>query len=349
MAILPQLDGIPRLALLPDATPITRLERLERALAETTEPPRIYAKRDDLNVFGGGGNKLRKLEFLVGAALHEGCDTFIATGGRQSNFARLAAAASAYAGLRCELVLTDIVPRSDDSYRLNGNVLLDQIFGAQVHYLPGDADARRFAEQRAADLSTQGRRAYVVGLGGSSPVGGLGYAACAAELAAQEASLGLRFSHIILPNGSAGTHAGLAAGFTAMQTDPSRILAFTVLAPLPKAAEATVQLTQQVLALFAPDRQVSPDAIRIDGTQRGDGYGIPTQAMFEAVQLMAQTEGLLLDPVYSGKAFAGLLAMIRSGALAKDATVLFLVTGGTPGIFAYEPAFRDAATTDGRA
>lgn len=344
MTSLPQLDGIPRLALQPEATPIRRLEKLERALTETREPPRLYAKRDDLNVFGGGGNKLRKLEFLIGAALQQGCDTFIATGGRQSNFARLAAAASAYAGLRCELVLTDIVPRSDDSYRLNGNVLLDEIFGAQIHYLPGNADARRFAEERAADLRTQGRRAYIVGLGGSSPVGSLGYAACAAELATQEAALGLGFTHIILPNGSAGTHAGLAAGFTAMQMDPSRIQAFTVLAPLPKAHEATVALTQQVLALIAPDQQVNPDAIKIDDTQLGDGYGMPTRAMFDAVQLMARTEGLLLDPVYSGKAFAGLLAMIRDGALSRDAAVLFLVTGGTPGLFAYEPAFRGAVS-----
>jgi len=340
MTTLPQLDSIPRLILLPSATPIMRLEKLERALAKEAEPPRIYVKRDDLNVFGGGGNKLRKLEFLIGAALHEGCDTFIATGGRQSNFARLAAAAAAYAGLSCELVLTDIVPRSDDSYLLNGNVLLDQLFGARIHHLPGSADARVFTEERIAALRTQGRRAYLVGLGGSSPVGSIGYAACAAELVAQQAALTLSFTHIIVPNGSAGTHAGLAAGFAAMQADPSRIQSFTVLAPLPKAYETTVELAQRVLALIDPDRRLDPKTIRIDGTQLGDGYGIPTPAMFEAVRLMARTEGLLLDPVYGGKAFAGLLAMIRTGALTKNDTVLFIATGGTPGLFAYEPAFR---------
>src|SRR5262245_11275537 len=125
MSALPQLDSMPRVALLPGASPIIRMERLERMLAATVTVPRLYVKRDDLDVLGGGGNKLRKLEFLIGAALHEGCDTFIATGGRQSNFARLAAAACARAGLDCELALTDIVPRNDDSYLLNGNMLLD--------------------------------------------------------------------------------------------------------------------------------------------------------------------------------------------------------------------------------
>jgi len=339
MSTLPQLDSIPRLTLAPDVTPIMRLEKLEHALARETQPPRIYVKRDDLNLFGGGGNKLRKLEFLIGDALHQGCDTFIASGGRQSNFARLAAAAAAYAGLNCELVLTDMVPRNDESYLRNGNVLLDQLFGAQIHHLPVSANARAFTEERIAALSNQGQQVYAVGLGGSSPVGGLGYAACAAELVAQEAALDLHFSHIILPNGSAGTHAGLVAGLTALQADPSRVQSFTVLAPLPKASEATLELAQRVLALIDSDRQPDPMTIRIDASQLGGGYGIPTPAMLEAVQLLARTEGLLLDPVYSGKAFAGLLAMIRAGELTKDATVLFMMTGGTPGLFAYEPAF----------
>jgi len=345
MSPLPQLDSIPRFALAPDITPIMRLEKLERALAREALPPRIYVKRDDLNLFGGGGNKLRKLEFLIGDALHQGCDTFIASGGRQSNFARLAAAAAAYAGLKCELVLTDMVPRDDESYLLNGNVLLDRLFGAQIHHLPGSADARAFTEKHIAALSNQGRHVYAVGLGGSSPVGGLGYAACAAELVAQEAALDLRFDHVILPNGSAGTHAGLVAGLTALQADPSRIQAFTVLAPLPKASETTVELAQRVLALIDSGRRLDPKTIRIDASQLGGGYGIPTPAMLAAVQLLARTEGLLLDPVYSGKAFAGLLAMIRAGTFDKDAAVLFIMTGGTPGLFAYEPAFRSAAAT----
>lgn len=337
---LPQLERFHRIKLLEHITPIERLERLERALAAQTNPPRIYVKRDDVAGLGGGGNKLRKLEFLMGEALQRGCDTFITVGGRQSNHARLTAAVSARMGLRCELVLADVVPRQDEAYLRNGNVLLDGLFGARLHHLPGSADALAFAHERASVLEGDGRRAYVVGAGGSSPVGCLGYAACAAELVRQERELGERFVRIVIPNGSAGTHAGLAAGLAAMEADPQRLQSFTVLAPLDQARAITTDLAQRTLALLDSDRAFDASAIRIAGEQRGQGYGIPTDAMLEAVRLLARTEGFLLDPVYSGKAFAGLLAAIRKGEFKQDEAVLFIMTGGTPALFAYEPAFR---------
>jgi L-cysteate sulfo-lyase len=189
-------------------------------------------------------------------------------------------------------------------------------------------------------LSAQGRRAYVVGSGGSSPLGCLGYAVCAEEIMAQEQDLGLRFSRIIVPNGSSGTHAGLAAGLKAAGDEPSRIQSFTVLAPIEKARAATAELAARTLALIDPvSAFVGSDIVVTDG-QLGEGYGVPTDAMFDAVQLVARSEGLLLDPVYGGKAFAGVIAAIRDGAWRNDEPMLFVMTGGLPGLFAYEPAFR---------
>lgn len=330
------LDRFPRFALLDGPTPITRLFRLEKALNAASNGVRIWVKRDDLMGVGGGGNKLRKLEFLIGDALAQGCDTFITTGGLQSNHARLSAAAAGLAGLACELMLADLVPRRDADYRSNGNLLLDDLFGARVHRLAAGADPLEAAHARADVLSREGRSAYVVGNGGSSPLGTLGYAACALEILDQERVLGVRFDRIVVPNGSSGTHAGLASGLAAAGEEPARLLSFTVLDPLAKASDQTRSLAKASLDLIS-ERQLSSNAIMVDGSQRGEAYGMPTDAMIEAVRLMAQTEGLLLDPVYSGKAFAGVLAKIRAGVW-EDRDILFIMTGGTPGLFAYRDA-----------
>lgn len=328
------LETFPRVPLFDAPTPIQRLERIEAALG--LRDARLFVKRDDLMGLGGGGNKLRKLEFLLGAAIAQGCDTFVTTGARQSNHARLSAAAAARAGLAAELMLTDTVPREDDSYRYNGNQLLDGLFGATVHHLPRGTDALAAAHRRADALRAEGRRPYVVGAGGSSPVGALGYASCAAEIRAQQVALGLSFDTIIVANGSHGTHAGLVAGMAAAGDDPRRLLSFTVLAGLAEALRGTHTLANETLALLGAE-PILEDAIRIDGSQRGEAYGIPTEAMLAAVRLMARREGLLIDPVYSGKAFAGILAGLAEGRLKGD--VLFVMTGGTPGLYAYQPAF----------
>jgi D-cysteine desulfhydrase len=335
------LDEFPRFRLLDGPTPIQRLVRLEQVLGTATGGARLWVKRDDVMGVGGGGNKLRKLEFLIGEAVAQGCDTFITTGGLQSNHARQSAAAAARAGLACELMLSDLVPRHDQAYRTNGNLLLDDLFGATVHRLPGDVDALAAAQARAEEIARDGRKAFVVGSGGSSPLGCLGYAVCAAEILEEEQAADRRFTTIVVPNGSSGTHAGLAAGLSAAGDDPRRILSFTVLAPLDKAIEDTRCLASEALHLIAPDRNLADDAIRVDGSQRGEGYGLPTDAMVNALRIMARSEGLLLDPVYSGKAFAGVLDGIRNGVW-EDSDVLFVMTGGTPGLFAY----RDALASD---
>ncbi len=328
------LDAFPRIALFDAPTPIQRLERVENALG--LKGARLFVKRDDLMGLGGGGNKLRKLEYLLGAAIAEDCDTFITTGARQSNHARLSAAAAARMGLKAELMLTDTVPRDDPAYLHNGNQLLDGLFGAVVHHLPRGADSLAAAQARAEELRGEGRKVYVVGSGGSSPVGALGYASCAAEIRAQERELGLRFGSVIVANGSHGTHAGLAAGMAASGDDARRVLSFTVLAELAEAERGTLALANATLALLG-GAALGAEDIRIDGSQRGEAYGIPTEAMLAAVRLMARQEGLLIDPVYSGKAFAGVLAGLAEGVLTGD--VLFVMTGGTPGLYAYQPAF----------
>jgi L-cysteate sulfo-lyase len=331
-----------RVKLLEQATPIQRLHRLEHELGNALGGVRLFVKRDDQGI-GGGGNKLRKLEFLLGEALAQGCDTFITTGGIQSNHARLSAAAAAHVGLACELVLVQVVPRTDVEYQRNGNVLLSGIFGAKIHELPGTANALDFAKQRAEVLKSEGRRPYVVGMGGSSPVGCLGYAKCAEEIAEQEHGIEGGFTHIVVPNGSSGTHAGLAAGFAAREMSPARVRSYTVLDPGEKAQKTTLDLACATLALIDPTGSIDSNSIDVAGDQRGEGYGIPTSAMFSAVRTMARTEGLLLDPVYSGKAFAGLLEAVRSGAYKSGDTILFVMTGGSPGLFAYRPAFDNAS------
>ena len=194
--MLELLNDRPRVSLLELPTPIHRLSRIERTLNVDV---RVYVKHDDVALLGGGGNKLRKLEYLLGDAVAQGCDTFLTTGGLQSNHARLSAAAAARTGLSCELFLTRVVPRDDEEYRRNGNVLLDGLFGATIHELPGDADALAAAHARADELRRAGRRPYVVGTGGSSPTGCLGYVAAATEMLAQEDALGERFAQIVVP------------------------------------------------------------------------------------------------------------------------------------------------------
>jgi D-cysteine desulfhydrase len=335
------LDSFPRLVLLEGPTPIQRLHRLENSLGVAAGGVRLFVKRDDLMGLGGGGNKVRKLEFLLGEALARGCDTFLTIGAVQSNHARLTAAACARAGLACELVLANVVPRDDADYRRNGNVLLDNLFGATVHSAENFGAALEFVRGRAEELERAGRRVYVVGGGGSSPVGCLGYVGCAQEIAGQEAELGVRFGRVVVPNGSSGTHAGLAAGFAVLGEDPARVKSFTVLAPLDEARATTLAKARETLALMGADVDLPAEVIDVSGAQLGAGYGIPTEAGIEAIRAMASLEGLLIDPVYGAKAFAGLLADVRTGDYEAGDAVLFVMTGGTPGLFAYRSALQD--------
>jgi L-cysteate sulfo-lyase len=332
------IASLPRVELMTRPTPIQRLLRIEEAMGDALRGIRLFAKRDDVMGLGGGGNKLRKLEFLMGDALSKGADTVITVGGRQSNHARLTAAAAARLGLRCELVLTQLVPRLDEDYQYNGNILLDDLFGAHVHDLPGTANALDQANERAALLRAEGRRVYVTPAGGSSPVGCLGYAVCAHEILAQSQAMGVAFDRILVPNGSSGTHAGLAAGLVAMGVSPSLVRSFAVLATEEDTRATTIEKTRETLQGLGQELSFDDAEIDVAGSERGTGYGMPTPSMLAALDLMASREGLLLDPVYSGKAFAGLLAAIRNGDYRSGQNILFVMTGGTPGLFAYRDA-----------
>ena len=332
------LSHFPRLRLLDEPTPIQELKRLNAELGGV----RIFVKRDDFTAIGGGGNKLRKLEFLLGEAKAQGADTVITVGARQSNHARLTAAASAHTGFACELVLLRTVPRDDVDYVNSGNILLDDLFGARVHDLPKDGDVGALVAERFEALTREGRKAYFAPVGGSSAIGCLGYVSCALEIEAQSERLGLRFANVVTANGSSGTHAGLAAGFVANGQGAAFSKSYAVYYDAKKTHDITLEKARETLALLDPSAATLNDSdILVDGYHRGEGYGIPTQGMIEAVRLMANKEGLLLDPVYSSKAFAGLLHDIRSGAYKSGDNVLFLMTGGVPGLFAYRSVFRN--------
>lgn len=330
------LAAYPRATLLEGPTPIQKLSRLSRL--HDMNGCNLYVKRDDLTGLGGGGNKLRKLEFLLGEALAEGADTLVTWGGFQSNHARLTAAVAAREGLACELILTPSAVRSDDDFCYNGNVVLDGLFGAKVHRLARGVAPDTYAAELLDTLKGQGKKPFVMPLGGSSPRGSLGYAACAAEILHQADALGLLFDRIIVPNGSAGTHSGLLAGIT-LARSATQIVGYSVLATEEQATVTTREKTRQTLRLLDPSAIVTDSSVNVDGSQRGDAYGAPTDAMLEAVRLLASREGLLTDPVYGGKAFAGLLAAVRRGDYPAGSNLLFVMTGGLPGLFAYRSAF----------
>jgi L-cysteate sulfo-lyase len=263
---------LPRERLVARVTPIERLARLEAHLRRSGPCPRIFVKRDDLTGIGGGGNKLRKLEFLLGDVSDKSCDVIITVGARQSNHARLTAACAARAGLSCELILADRVPRHDQPYLANGNLLLDKLFGAEVRHVGPRADLHALAEDRAAALRKAGRRPYIISVGGSSPVGCLGYALCAAEIADQERELNVRFDDIIVPNGSSGTHAGLAAGFFLIGGEAARVSSFAVSASAKETTSQTNRLFRQVLTLVGAE---SDAYLTVEGGELGRGYGVP--------------------------------------------------------------------------
>lgn len=307
---------VPRIDLTGGPTPLYRATGLESALKPEGVEAGIYLKRDDLIPIGGGGNKLRKSQYHMASVIAAGHDTVITFGGLQSNHARLTAAVCARLGLECHLILTQEVDINTADYNHNGNVLLNRIFGAQCHVLAQGASAQEHATLLSERLSTLGKSVAVIPVGGSTPLGALGYADCAVEINQQAETAGLNLKCITVANGSSGTQAGLIAGWCAINRDPQIINGFAVMTSAADARKKTAQLAASTLEL-AGFKHGLADAVHVDDSQIGAAYGQPTQAMLEAVALLARTEGLLLDPVYSGKAFAGLLNQLRQGALSK--------------------------------
>jgi L-cysteate sulfo-lyase len=333
------LGRMARVALVDEPTPIQRLKRLEEVIGSAANGIKLYAKRDDLMGLGGGGNKLRKLEYLMGDATSNSCDTIIATGGIQSNFTRVTAAACAQHNVRCELVLAPLVPNVGEEYQRNGNPLLNDLFGAVTHVLGRGEAAADFARRRAQELTEEGRRPYLTPPGGSNSISALGYVRCALELDLQLKANDLDDAIIVTANGSNGTHAGLLAGWKMLNRSPHQVRAFTVLAKSDASRNSTLGMANATLELLGCDDRLDIDDVRIADDQLGEGYGIVTGSMLDAVRVMASCEGLLLDPVYSGKAFAGVIDDVRHGRYAAGSSVVFLMTGGTPALFAYRSHF----------
>ncbi len=329
------LARFPRIRLGHGPTPLEPMERLSARLGG----PKLWIKRDDCTGLSTGGNKTRKLEYLMADAVGQGADIVITQGATQSNHARQTAAACAKLGLACHILLEDRTGYRGAAYTQSGNVLLDKLHGAGVERRPGGADMAAEMEAVAERLRAEGRRPYVIPGGGSNPVGALGYVAAALELVAQAAEIGLRIDHLVHATGSAGTQAGLVAGLVALNSGIP-VLGIGVRAPRERQEANVLALARRTADhLDLPEGTVRPEHVVANCEYVGQGYGIPTEGMVEAIKLVAETEGLLLDPVYSGKGMAGLIDLIRKGRFGAGENVVFLHTGGAVGLFGYPDAF----------
>jgi len=329
------LATFPRVPLAHLPTPLEPL----RALSHHLGGPNIYVKRDDCTGLAGGGNKTRKLEFLMADALEKGADTVVTVGATQSNHVRQTVAAAAKLGLHAEVLLEKAVVRDDD-YAKNGNVLLDQLMGAVIHHQPPGGDLDRDGQAFADNLNNNGRKSYFIPTGGSSAVGALGYINCADEILGQSSEMGLNFDAIVVATGSQGTQAGLVVGITAANSQiPIHGICVS------RDGKEQEDLVFNLCIATANHAGVAAPILRqnilCDGDYYAPGYGQPNDAMIEAVTLCAQLEGLLLDPVYSGKAMAGLIAKVRDGTYARGDNIVFLHTGGQVALHAYRSAFDD--------
>lgn len=329
------LTAFPRVRLCQAPTPLEFLPNLTRHLGG----PQIWMKRDDLTGMGLGGNKVRKLEFLAGDAQAQGADLLVTQGAVQSNHVRQTASVAAKLGLRCHAVLEHRIETNDLDYLENGNVLLDQLFGCTLEYRPGGTDMQAAIEEVGERLRAEGARPYLIPGGGSNPVGATGYAAVAAELLDQVEQTGLGPTLLVHATGSAGTQAGLVAGLVAMgSTLP--VLGIGVRAPRERQEENVHRLADATARRLGVVDGVPRSAVVANCDYVGPGYGRPTPGMTEAVQMLARLEGILLDPVYSGKGMAGLIDLVRRGEIGPDQTAIFLHTGGSPGLFGYLDHFR---------
>jgi D-cysteine desulfhydrase family pyridoxal phosphate-dependent enzyme len=325
-----KLDKFDRVRLAHLPTPLEPLDRLSGHLGG----PRIFVKRDDATGLALGGNKVRKLEFLLGEARRAGADTLVTVGGVQSNHARQTAAVAARLGLACELILPRYVDWPDPVYATSGNVLLNQLFGARMHVLPESTLEPEKLEAILADIRGRGGRPFYIPVGGSTPIGALGYVAAVDELLPQLAAQGIAEAQVVVATGSAGTHAGILVGLAAHER-ANTVTGIAVSGDTPQKEALVRELATATAAQLGVSTSDLPARVRVLDNYVGPGYGLPTPAMVDAVQLVARLEGLLIDPVYTGKAMAGLIDLVRRGRIDRDRPVVFWHTGGTPALFAY--------------
>lgn len=329
------LARFPRIHIAHLPTPLERLDRLSAAL----EGPEIWIKRDDCTGLSTGGNKTRKLEFLMAEAVAQGADMVMTQGATQSNHARQTAAFAARLGLGCHILLEDRTGSNDPNYKENGNVFLDDLHGATREGRGPGLDMNAEMEAVAATFRAKGRKVYTIVGGGSNPTGALGYVNCAYELVGQANDRSLEIDHIVTATGSAGTQAGLIVGLQAIHAGIP-LLGFGVRAPKAKQEENVFKLAELTAAKVGAAGIVKRQDVVADTDYVGEGYGIPRADTLEAIRMFAQLEGILLDPVYSGKGAAGLIDYCRKGKFKKGQRVVFLHTGGAAGLFGYTGAFR---------
>lgn len=322
-----------RLAHLP--TPLEPMSRLSAHLGG----PSLWVKRDDCTGLSTGGNKTRKLEFLMADARAQGADVVITLGATQSNHARQTAAAAAHLGFDCHILLEDRTGYDDHEYNYSGNVFLDQLHGATVTHCGADADLDAEAAALADDLRAEGRKPYIIPGGGSNEIGALGYVNAALELLTQANDMGLRLDHVVHATGSTGTQAGLVTGFAGARTGVP-VLGIGVRAARQEQEDKVFALAQCTAQHVGIGDVIARSDVVANCDYVGAGYGIPTEGMIEAVTLTARLEGLLLDPVYSGKGMAGLIDLIRKGRFGRDEDIVFVHTGGSVALFGYTAAFR---------
>lgn len=329
-----RLAKFPRVSLGHFPTPLEPMDRLSEELGG----PRLWVKRDDCTGLSSGGNKTRKLEYLMADAKQKGADTIITQGATQSNHARQTAAAAAKLGMACHILLEDRTGSNDGSYIMSGNVLLDRLHGASVSKRSGGTDMNAEMESLAETLREDGKSPYIIPGGGSNPIGALGYVNCARELVVQAADNGLEIDALVHATGSSGTQAGLVAGLAAIESD-IHLLGVGVRAPQEKQEGMVYDLAQRTAAYLGTPDHISRSAVRANCDYVGPGYGLPTDGMVAALKLLAQTEGLLFDPVYSGKGLDGLIDLTRKGYFDGMNNVVFLHTGGSAALFGYPDTF----------
>lgn len=329
------LSRFPRRRYTQHPTPIEHLPHFSEALGG----PQIWIKRDDQLGLTPGGNKTRKLEFLVADALAQGADTLVTCGAPQSNHCRITLSAAVKEGLKCRFVIEERVPGSYDE-RGSGNHFLFQLMGVEdITLVPGGSDMAAAMQKVALELEAEGRKGYVIPGGGSNALGGLGYVACTQELQQQLFEQDLQIDRVVVGSGSSGTHGGMVAGFLGNHLDIA-LTGVGVSRDPEDQAPLVRREAQAVCDLLELGITVPEDKVHCVGGYWQPKYSLPNDAMVEAVRLMARTEGVLLDPVYTGKIVAGLIGMVRDGTIGSHENVLFLHTGGMPSLFAYEDVLR---------
>ncbi len=329
------LAAYPRVALGHFPTPLERLGGLTKLL----NGPEIWIKRDDCTGLSTGGNKTRKLEFLMAEALAQGADTVMTQGATQSNHARQTAAAAAKLGLACHLLLEDRTGKTDFDYRENGNVLLDHLHGATIEHGPPNPDMNGEMEKIAERLRAEGRKVYTIPGGGSNPTGALGYVNAAIELVYQANMIGLKIDRVVHATGSAGTQAGLVAGLVGINSGVP-VLGIGVRAPKEKQEENVFALASRTAERLGIAGAVKREHVLANCDYIGQGYGFPAADTVAAIRTLARTDGILLDPVYSGKGMAGLIDLVRKGLFQKGQNLVFIHTGGSAGLFGYPSDFQ---------